>query len=193
MNRRFVLGGTLAAALALFVWQFISYAVLPWHERTLRPFTDPNAVVQAIRANAPANGVYFVSQGVTAAVSLTPDLADKTQAMGGMLGRQMVIDLATALLLSALVLRLPIGSATRTGVTLGLAGLAAGILGQFSAANWYNFSPTYATVNAADLGLEWLIAGTVLGALRVRAITRLAPDLAPQDSAAPHVSAGQPA
>ena len=99
MNGRFLLTGTAAAALTLFAWQTVSNTAIPWHNATMRAFQNNDAAVRAIRAQTPENGVYFAPQGVLAAVSFTPDLADKTRAMGVMLVRQLLIDLAAGVVL----------------------------------------------------------------------------------------------
>ena len=117
MRGKYLLIGTLAAGLTLFVWQTISNVAIPWHTATMKESNNA-AVVQAIHAAAPANGVYFSPQGVLAAVSFTPDMADKTKAMGGNLVKQAVIDLIVALLLCILVARIGVGRKRDTALTL---------------------------------------------------------------------------
>jgi hypothetical protein len=167
MNTRFLVLGTLVTAVALYAWQTVSNAALPWHTATMREFTNNDAVVNATRASAPRNGVYYSKQGIFAAVRFTPDLADQSSMkyMGPMLGRQAAIDLAAALLLTLIVLRLPAGPAPRAGVTLAATALAFGGIKELSDANWYGFSASYALVNTIDLTVQGLIAGLVLGAL----------------------------
>ena len=186
MNGRFLLTGTAAAALTLFAWQTVSNTAIPWHTATMRAFQNNDAAVRAIRAQAPENGVYFSPQGVLAAVAFTPDLADKTRAMGGMLGRQLLIDLGAAFVLSLVVLRLAASSPLGVAVTLGLAGLATAGISQLSDWNWYGFAPSYAIVNTVDLTINLFLAGLVLGALKRR---ELGSDLAITDEA-PAVRAG---
>lgn len=163
MRTRFLLIGTVVCAMVLFAWQSLSNAALPWHEKTLSAFTDPAAVVRVVQANASRNGVYVAPEGLVAAVSFVPGVADKSKEMTGMLARQMAIDLATALLLCLLVLRLPPGPAKRTGTTLGLAGLATALVIELSDWNWYGFAGTYEIVNVIDHTIQWMIAGLLLG------------------------------
>jgi hypothetical protein len=167
MNGRFLLVGTLVAAITIFAWQTVSNVALPWHQQSMQAFGNNEAVVKAIRAAAPANGVYWSPQGVLAAVSMTPDLADKTSAtfMGRMMGRQLVIDLLMAYLLTFLFTRLPAAGAVHTGRTFAIAGLAAGLVVEFSSWNWYGFAPKFALVNAIDLTIQFFLAGAVLAAL----------------------------
>lgn len=165
---RFVVFGTVAAALALFVWQFVSNAALPWHEMTMREFQGAESVVQAVRAAAPQNGVYFAPQGILAAVSFAPDLHDKTKDMVPMMAKQVVINLLVAFILCLVVARRRTAGPLATGAMLGMIGLAAGALKELSDANWYGFSTSYALVNLIDCSIMFFIAGLVLGALARR-------------------------
>lgn len=181
MNGRFLVIGTIVGALVLFVWQTLSNAALPWHEMTMREFGNNDAVVQTIRAAAPSNGMYWSKQGILAAVSMTPDLADRTSmaAMTPMLVRQAAIDLVMALLLALVLLRIPVRAGLAPAFTLGLAGLAAGIVAQGSDWNWYGFGVGYAIVNVVDLTIQFFLAGLVLSML----VRRLAPRTRTQEMA----------
>jgi hypothetical protein len=168
MTLGFLLRGTTAATLTLFAWQVVSNVVLPWHSLTMRAFPDNAGAVQAILAQAPGNGVYFSPQGVLAAVSLTPSLADKTQAIGRMQRRQLLIDLGAALLLCVVTSRLAATRPIEIAATLGLTGLATAAIALGSEWNWYGFSPAYAVVNTADFALNLFLAGWVLGSIKKR-------------------------
>jgi hypothetical protein len=161
MNTRFLLVGTLVCAVALFAWQTVSNAVLPWHMATMSEFADDSAAVQAVRAAAPENGVYISVRGVVAAVAIRPDF-----------GSLFALDLAVALVLCFVDMRLPAARATTTGVTLGLAALAVSGIQSFSDWIWYGFTFPYAAVNAIDMAINGLVAGLVLGALLARARAR---------------------
>jgi hypothetical protein len=163
MRGKYLLYGTLAAGLTLFVWQTISNVAIPWHEATMKEFTNNDAVVQAVHAAAPANGMYYSHQGIIAAVSFTPDMADKSKApMTANLVKQVVIDLVAALLLCLLVARTGVGRKRDTALTLALAALAAGIIKEMSDWNWYGFSASYGIVNLIDLTIQFALAGIVI-------------------------------
>jgi hypothetical protein len=172
MNGRFLLVGTLVTAITLFAWQSISNTVIPWHEATMREFANNDAVVQAVRANAPESGVYFSPQGILASVALTPNLADRTALIGQMLGTQFVINLVVALLLALVALRLRSATMLGTATALGTAGLAGSLLIEASNWNWYGFSLPWTAVNVIDHTIQWFLAGLVLAAL----MRRLAPE-----------------
>jgi hypothetical protein len=164
MNGKFLVVGTLAAAIALFVWQFISNGVLPWHEATMHAWEGPanDAVVQTIRANAPENGVYVSDQGVLAAVALRPDLSDRMQPMGPMMIKQFVVDLVVAFLLAVVLLRSGPMMPSRAAVTFAIAGLAAGAVTELSNWIWYGFDFAFSVVNVIELAVSWFVVGFVL-------------------------------
>ena len=162
MRGKYLLYGTLAAGITLFVWQTMSNVAIPWHAATVKEFTNNTAAVQAIHAVAPTNGVYVAPEGIVAAVSFTPDMADKTKSMGPNMVKQIVIDLVAALLLCLVVARIGVGRKRDTALTLGLAGLAAGIIKEMSDWNWYGFSASYAIVNEIDLTIQFALAGIVI-------------------------------
>lgn len=168
MTGKYLLYGTLAAGATLFAWQTVSNVVIPWHEATMTNFPDNGSIVTAVRANAPRNGVYYSPNGILAAVSMTPDLANKENAMGAMMGRQVAIDIVAALLLCVLVVR--IGARTRgeTALILALGGLVAGMIREFSDWNWYGFAGSYALVNTIDLTISLALAGFVIALIRDR-------------------------
>lgn len=171
MNGRFLLFGTVVTAITIFAWQSISNTVIPWHAATMREFANNDAVVQAVRANAPENGVYHSAQGILASVALTPNLIDKTTLIGQMLGKQFIINLAVAFLLALVALRLRPATTLRTATSFAIAGFAGSLLIEASNWNWYGFSGPWTAVNVIDQTIQWFLAGVVLAAL----MRRLAP------------------
>lgn len=166
-SSRYLLIGTVVTAVALFAWQSVSNALLPWHQMTLREFEHPEMMLSAVDAAAPENGVYLHERGVLAAVSFVPGVTDKSALLSIMLIRQLVIDLLAAFVLALVVARLG-GGAAHAGLTLGGVALGTGIILELSDWNWYGFSLPYTLVNAADVAINGLIAGLVLGWLHGR-------------------------
>jgi hypothetical protein len=162
MRGRSLLLGTVVTAVALFVWQSISNAALPWHMASMKPFSNDTAAVRSIAAIAPENGLYFSPRGALMVRSFTPDLADKSQDMGTPLGRQIVLDLVAAFALALVVSRLAAPAPLATGSLLGIAGLAAGIITCLSNWNWYDYPLAFEVVNTIDLGINLFIAGALL-------------------------------
>ncbi|MBI3661991.1 MAG: hypothetical protein HY234_02935 [Acidobacteria bacterium] len=162
MNAKFLVIGTLAGGILLFAWGAVTHMLLP---EQVRAFSNDAALVQAVRANAPVNGVYFAGQGVFVAVSFLPDMADKTKDLAPMLKTQFLTDLLAALLLCFV---LPgIRSATVLGKTawLGLASLAAVAVKILPYSTWYGFSAPFVGMEVLDISGKFILLGFVLGGL----------------------------
>jgi hypothetical protein len=166
MRRKALLIGTVVATVVMFAWQTISNVAIPWHNATMTKFKNNDAVVKAIHENAPENGVYFSNQGILATVAFTPTMADKSKEMGGMFGKQLVIDLITVLVLALFMTRLNVTGIVPTGIALAIAALAAGILVHASDWTWYGFSTSYMIVNTIDLMMGWFLTGLIFGGVR---------------------------
>lgn len=173
--RRFILG-TLAGAFTLFAWEAISNTVIPWHQATYRGFTDSTAVLQAVRANAPGNGMYVDARGVVAAVAIRPDMASRESMLGIMLGRQLALDLVVAAVLLALFAALPRMPLRQYAMTAAAAAFAMGVSVFGSDWNWYGFGAGWTLVNIVDRILGYALTGLVLGALINKWTTRTRTD-----------------
>ncbi|MEK6698785.1 MAG: hypothetical protein AABZ10_07060 [Nitrospirota bacterium] len=51
---------SILAGIVLFVWGFISWALLPWHMTVANKFADEAAVSRVLKENAPQSGVYYL-------------------------------------------------------------------------------------------------------------------------------------
>jgi len=168
MLTRFLIVGTLAGGLVLTVLNWVTAAILP---PRYKPFRDPQAVVEAVRANVSRNDIYTAPQGLFVSVSLGPRL----QNPGPRLAGQIAVGFAVACGLSLLVLATPLRSSIRAAFFLGLAGLIAGIETHFPNWNWAGFPTSYLLAGTAYLAGNWFITGLVLGAIR-RKLAAASPD-----------------
>ncbi|HUF27270.1 MAG TPA: hypothetical protein VMM18_09860 [Gemmatimonadaceae bacterium] len=168
MNARYMLTGAVAAAVALFVWQSVSHMALPLHDTTMTMITNDTAYVEAVRAAAPTNGIYFAPRGVLTIVNFAPDLSDQTQAIGTRLGMQFAVNLGVGLLLALAMLRLAAGSVLSRAGTLALLALAGALLTRASDGVWFGFTTRFVMVNTLDLVVGWFLAGVVLALLHDR-------------------------
>ena len=174
MKTKFVLIGALVAGLVIFVWG------AAWNTSldglVLKQFANDQAVATAVRQAAPANGLYFSSRGVIAAVRMAPDLRDLSNApMGPFLIKEGITDIALGALLAMLVLAFGLVTVLRDGVLLGLAGLAAGVGVSFSNAIWFGFPWSFALLETGEQVFGWLLAGLALGLLRRRLLREPVP------------------
>jgi hypothetical protein len=162
MNGKYLLYGTLAAGITLFVWQTVSNVAIPWHAATITPFSDNAGAVKAVQAIAPTNGVYYAEQGALVVQSFTPDLADKSKAMGPNMAKQIVVDLVAALVLCVVVAQIGVRRKRDTAMQLALVGFAMVMSKELSDWNWYGFALNYEVVNIIDLTISFALAGAVI-------------------------------
>ena len=99
---------SIAAGLVLFVWGFISWTVLPWHNMVANKFANEAAVSQALKENSPQKGVYYLPYSekdhgpnqVGAFVNVLPQGTEMN------MGKQMAIGVITQIIGAFLVLML---------------------------------------------------------------------------------------
>lgn len=174
MNLRSLLLATLAGTFALYAWQVVSNtaldSVLPWHKATMKRFPDEALATNAVRAVAPENGLYVAPPGVLAAISLSPDMSDRSVDVGSIMGRQFAIDLIAVAMMILLVSRVRATRIRDVAILFGTAGLAASTINYLSLANWFAFPVRWALVNTVDQAIGWLLAGMAAGAMTKRAL-----------------------
>lgn len=156
------------AGMVLFVWGFVSWAVLPWHNMVANKFTDEAAVSQVLKDNAPQAGVYYLPFSeqdhgpgqVGAFANVLPQGTEMN------MGRQMGIGLVTQIVSAFLVLALV--SMTSGLVYWGkvgffaLAGLTIGFVSHAPYWNWFGFPAPYVGVTILDILTGWILAGLVV-------------------------------
>lgn len=158
--------GTLLGGVALFLWSAVSWMLLPWHNTGFKSFADEKAVLLALQANAPADGVYLapspnqdaVHQPFVHAIVRTGGYGDLGRAMGlGFLGNLLSAFLATLFLLQlgprALVEKL---------LFLLTAALLAWSGRYFADVAYWGLPWRNALVDLADLLVAWTLAGSLL-------------------------------
>ena len=159
MSAKFLAVGAVVGGIVLFLWGGFTHAVLP---APMREFKDEQAVVQAIRANIPENGVYFAKRGMLAAIAFRPDLADKSQDIKGNLITQLVTDTIAAFLLCLVLMGIRAGTPLGRAGWLTLIGLAIVALKLLPYWNWYGFTPAFIGMEALDVVRKFFIGGLLL-------------------------------
>jgi hypothetical protein len=166
MRFRYLVVGSVVAGVCLFVWGALSNMLLPLGSGALREFSEDAAVVQSIRANAPANGIYLSPKGVFAAVSFQPDMSDRAASIAPFLAREFAADVAIGLMLAILLGLAGVSTAGQAAAVTGAAALAAGVAVPVSDWNWFGFSPAFTAGAAVELLIGWILAGLVLVLLK---------------------------
>ena len=159
---------SLVAGAVLFVWGFISWAVLPWHESVAYKFSDEAAVAQVLKANAPEQGVYYLpfaeedhKPGEAAAfVNVLPQGFDMN--MGKLMGIGLLTQIISAFLV-LLLLRQTRGLSYMGKVMfVALVGLTIGFVSHAPYWNWFGFSTSYVMVIILDTVIGWTLTGLVI-------------------------------
>jgi len=163
---QFLISGTLVGGTLLTLLGFVTAGMLP---PRYKPFTDPRAVVDAMRANAPTNDIYTSPDGLFVAVSLRPAGAARPSVVPR-LAAQIGAECAVAFLLAVVVLAFGRGSATIAAGVLGLTGFAAGLEVHFAEWNFAGFPTAHFLAGVGYLSANWFITGFVLGALHRRLV-----------------------
>lgn len=176
MNARLFAAAMFAGALTLFVWETISNAALPWHRMTMRSFADSNAAVQAIRAQAPDNGLYADDRGVVAAVSLLPDMSSKATLLVPMMGRQIVLDLFVAAAFLLAMARLPRATTMQYAGAFAVTAFATALSTFGSNWNWWGYPAAWTLVQVVDRTIGFALMGLAMGWIMNRTPGRIITD-----------------
>jgi len=167
MNARYIVVGTVVAAVVLFVWSSVMHMGL-WPESSVKTFADEGAVNDVIRANGSGNGLYINKAGVVTVVHMDPNVPDTFQNMGPMLAGEFISDLVVGLLLALGFGLVGIMSARNGGAAGIVFGLAAAAHTYASESVWYGFPWLFSILNSIEIVVGWMLAGAVLGVLAAK-------------------------
>jgi len=156
------------SAVVLFVWGYVSWAILPWHNAVANEFADESAVASVLKENAPSAGIYYlpfaqedVQPGaVFAMANVLPDGVES--GMGGMMVVAVLGQAISALLVLLLLCKTSNLDYWGRVRFVALAGVAIGFVSHFPYWNWFGFSTSYTLVIILDTLIAWTLAGLVL-------------------------------
>jgi hypothetical protein len=163
-----VLKGGVIGGIVSFLWYSISWMLLPWHTTTLMQFKNESAIAQAISANAPASGMYFMPMQQPAINSNVPQIfaAIHLERMPSSMTSAIIIGLIAQIVIASLATWL---LCKTKGLTywgrvkfIFVFALAAAILSEISYWNWFNFSSSFTLVQIADVIIAWFFAGLAI-------------------------------
>ena len=187
-----VILGTILGGLVAFLWSFISWEVLPFHQKAVHTFQNEDEVLAMIASHTTESGNYLLPGGATqaglnaeqkkAAQELVIQKMKKGPLMFAAVRRggfdsfartlitQLLIQMASALLLSWLLLQTTGLSYGRRVAFCAVVGLTASVIADLPNWNWWGFSGTYTLVNLIDYTLTWLFAGVVVAKFAKRTV-----------------------
>ncbi|HEV8583229.1 MAG TPA: hypothetical protein VGX68_29525 [Thermoanaerobaculia bacterium] len=162
--------GALLGGIVLFLWNFISWTAIPWHNATMHRFTDDTQVTAALRENAPRSGVYVYpteedsnseqpvgGPTIFLAYSTTGDASMTRPLILSFLLQVIIAGLVTALLYRAKNL-------TYWGrvAFVTFAAFTAGVVCFLPPWIWFRFATDYTLVMLADLTVGGFLLGLVI-------------------------------
>ena len=183
MIKQIALGAVLDA-IVLFIWSALAWMIIPWPGEPLRHFTSEDAIVAAIKANAPRSGNYLIPNepqrlpGMTEEQyqKATKDAEDRMN-NGPMvfaavrlepvsMAKAMVVGFLTNIItvFFACVLLLQTDRLSYRGRVLFVAGLGLLIFlgGHVDEWNWWGFSNAYMMMQLGALVIGWILSGLVI-------------------------------
>jgi len=184
MKKQLILG-TFIGAIVLFVWSFIAWTFLPWPGEPLRSFANDEAIVAAIKANAPRSGNYLLPNEVKRTPGMTEDQFQKAtqnasnrMMQGPMvfaavrlepfdsfpkaLGIKFLTLLIAALLATFLLLQTNGLSYAKRVLFLTIPAALIFLGTNADEWNWWGFSNAYSAMQLSVLLIGWFIAGLVM-------------------------------
>jgi hypothetical protein len=176
--------GAVLGGITAFLWSFISWGFLPWHEKQLRSFQNEDEVSAIIASHAPQSGNYLLptgpsEEGLNADQKKTAEeirmqkmqkgplmfAAIRKEGFGSFpktLVTQLLCQMFAALLLTWMLLQTTGVSYARGVAFVAAGGLAASVIADLPNWNWWGYSGAYTAVNVIDYTLTWLLAGVVI-------------------------------
>jgi len=167
---------SLLAAIVVFIWMFISWALLPWHNMDMKTITDP-ALMEQMKSSLTEPGIYMYpgeSDDMDATLQkykagplihfmvYNPQGAEWDMAMPML--SSFFINFISAFIAAALLMMTLAQNPGffRRAVFVMMLGLFAGFVGPFVEWNWWKFPFGYTIVGVIDLCITWFLAGLVL-------------------------------
>jgi hypothetical protein len=169
--------------IVIFIWGFISHAVLPLGEAGIKSLPNEEAILTAMRENIKEHSVYLFP-GFGESNNLTPEqqeelkkkweqgptgfLVYNPQGTGAMSPKQLVTELLTniiAALIAAFLLSQAAGTLTGMGsrvLFVALIGLVPFFSVEASYWNWYGFPMSFALAALVDQVVGFALAGAVM-------------------------------
>ncbi len=169
----------------MFVWEALFHAAFPFYNSTMLKFTNEDAITQAIVANAPKSGMYFLPYEVQLPAPATAEerkaaeekmtnqmlhgpfvlasvRTDEMGSLGRLFGVEFFADFLSVLLGALLLLRTtPMSTMNKLLFFQGVF-LTIYCSINISYWNWYSFSTPFMIAELVDQIVGWPLAGLVI-------------------------------
>jgi len=173
---------SLLAAIVVFIWMYISWAVIGWHNTDLKNLPNGEALVEQMSQSITEPGIYIYpgnptdesDEGMKAWTErykagpnvhfmvYNPAGADPMNPMQFV--KSFIINFIAAFIAGVLLMMTLAQNPSfwRRIIFVMMLGMFAAFVGPFVEWNWWSFPTGYSMVNAIDLCVTWFIAGLVL-------------------------------
>jgi hypothetical protein len=172
---------SLLAAIVVFIWMFISWAILSWHNTDMKNISD-EALIQQMKSSLNEPGIYlypgepeeqsdeamekwfdqYKAGPLVHFMVYNPQGAEWNMALP--IVRSFLINFISAFI-AAVLLMMTLAqnpSFWRRVIFVTLLGLFSGFVGPFIEWNWYGFPTAYTIVGVVDYCVTWFFAGLIL-------------------------------
>lgn len=180
MNRLIV--PALLAAVVVFIWMFISWTIIGWHNVDVKNLPNGDAIVEQMKASINEPGIYiYPGQPEEDSKTSMEEWTNKyktgplvnfmvynpagTDPMNPMqFIKSFVINFIAAFLAGVLLMMTLAQNPSfwRRVTFVTLLGLFAGFIGPFVDWNWWSIPTGYTIIGVVDYGVTWFFAGLVL-------------------------------
>ncbi len=179
MNRLIV--PALLAAVVVFIWMFISWAVIGWHNIDMKSIKD-QAVIEQMKTSLTEPGIYLYPGEPESETDAGVEEWTKKYEAGPVVSfmvynpagfspmnpslfiKSFVINFISAFLAGVLLMMTLAQNPSfwRRVTFVTLLGLFAGFIGPFVDWNWWSIPTGYTIIGVVDYGVTWFFAGLVL-------------------------------
>lgn len=167
---------TCIGAVVAFLWGFVSWELLPWHQ--METFNDDAVMSQAIKENTPEHGIYMlprrgakgldtqaISEGPLVYAVIRPGQLDQPWILSNHLVRSFLIQFLSSLILATTVYKIQAYrfiSRASVGIVMGL---FTGVSSTLPFWNWFELPGSRVLVHILDPLICWTLAGVCIAAI----------------------------
>ncbi len=173
---------SLIAAVVVFIWMFISWAVIGWHNVDIKNLPNGDALAEQMKESINEPGIYiypghpdggddtdmeewtskYKAGPLVNFMVYHPEGSDPMNPMNFI--KSFIINFIAAFIAGVLLMMTLAQNPSfwRRVIFVTLLGLFAGFIGPFMDWNWWSFPTGYTIVEVVDYCLTWFLAGLVL-------------------------------
>jgi hypothetical protein len=181
--KKIILAG-LTAGIAITIWQFAAWMLLPIHQQTIKPMPNADVIATVLKSSITEEGVYGIpnsprpnaapdemkkweenfKSGPLATIYYRPTGDNPAMTSQFIIG--FIIQIIAALVAAWLLSRSTASTQSYLARVcyVGVLGIFASIVTHISYWNWMYFPAKYTTAMMADLTIGWIIGGLVIAA-----------------------------